>query len=115
MEKNAYQILQAWHELVKSGAITAEEFLEKKNEILGKAKIEEFVVLSESTPANNIVEEAFETTEPVLTEQEYIEKYNETFNSSDAGEVSKPLYWIFGIFIFIVIALLIWKMFLDNP
>jgi hypothetical protein len=35
MEKNIYQVLQDWHELLKSGAITEAEFTAKKNELFG--------------------------------------------------------------------------------
>jgi len=40
MEKNVYQVLQDWHELLKSGVITEEEFAAKKNELLGGEKKE---------------------------------------------------------------------------
>lgn len=30
MEKNVYEIIQDWHELLKSGIITEDEFIAKK-------------------------------------------------------------------------------------
>jgi hypothetical protein len=41
MEKNVYQILQDWHELLKAGAISESEFQSKKIELLEKDKTEQ--------------------------------------------------------------------------
>ena len=38
MEKNEYQIIQEWYELVKEGIITEAEFAIKKDALLGKVK-----------------------------------------------------------------------------
>lgn len=58
MEKNVYQILQDWHELLKSGVITEEEFAAKKNELLGGEKKlphqEEIYSLTNEEQAKNI-------------------------------------------------------------
>ena len=39
MERNIYAIIQDWHELLKNGTITEDEFNSKKNELLNIEKI----------------------------------------------------------------------------
>jgi len=59
MEKNAYEIIQDWHELLKNGIISEDEFITKKKELLGNeeaknANVEtEILVESYSDNQNN--------------------------------------------------------------
>jgi len=48
MEKNVYQILQDWHELLKSGVISDDEFAAKKKELLGGEKSKQSPSLNEN-------------------------------------------------------------------
>jgi len=57
MEKNVYQLLQDWHELLKNGVITDSEFAVKKSELLGEVKITQNVNQKEDTAHSTIEEE----------------------------------------------------------
>lgn len=55
MEKNVYEIIQDWHELLKNGVISKEQFITKKNELLN---IEKPIVEIIDTKPEIIVESA---------------------------------------------------------
>lgn len=54
MEKNIYEIIQDWHELLKNGTITEDEFNSKKNELLNFEKLKNEV--SEKEEENEKIE-----------------------------------------------------------
>ena len=74
MEKNVYEIIQDWHELLKNGIISEDEFITKKKELLGNeeaknANVEtEILVESYSDNQNNYHENIYE-------EDNFISKY----------------------------------------
>jgi hypothetical protein len=59
MEKKNYQILQDWHELLKSGVITEAEFVAKKKELLGGEKKAQTILSREIIPIHTQEEQAY--------------------------------------------------------
>ncbi|MEI7979707.1 MAG: SHOCT domain-containing protein [Bacteroidota bacterium] len=101
MEKNIYQILQDWHELLKSGAITENEFAAKKRELLGTDQKKE----------NTTQKEQFIR---VLTSEEQAQidaEYDFLFNNKNWFQKNKS--GIIGISIAVLAGLIIWY-FIDN-
>lgn len=85
MEKNIYQILKDWHELLKSGAITKEEFAAKKKELLeSENKSGKF---SKQEEINSLSNE-----EQVQLDEEYNATYEELFSKPKWYKQNK--YWI---------------------
>jgi len=96
MDKNIYQLLHDWGELLKSGAITEEEFAAKKKELLGTEQKKEKTI---------------QTEEPVrvLTPEEqaqYDAEYDILFNNQTWFQKNKA--WILSLVIMgiLVIAIL---------
>ena len=95
MNKNVYQILQDWHELLKSGVITEEEFAAKKKELLGGDK---------RTSKNSNQEDIHIRT---LEEQaQYDAEYELLFNNKSWFHKNKG--WLIGLGIAIITGILIW-------
>ncbi len=103
MEKNVYQILQDWHELLKSGVITDTEFAAKKKELLGGEK----PIQKISKHEDNI---------RVLTVEEQAEmdaEYETLFNSKSWFQKNK-LWLIIGFIIIVASSFLYYKLRPDN-
>lgn len=101
MEKNVYQILQDWHELLKTGAITETEFAAKKSELLGTGQ------KKKNTNQN---EELIR----VLTPEEQAQsdaEYDLLFNNPTWFQKNKS--WIIGVSIAVLTGFSIWY-FINN-
>ncbi len=76
MEKNIYDIIQDWHELLKNGTISEEEFIAKKKELLAngqsidKTKGKEAILFTESENKNY-----YDYHEEIYEEESFISKY----------------------------------------
>ncbi|MBG6111809.1 hypothetical protein IWX84_002697 [Flavobacterium sp. CG_9.10] len=75
MEKNIYETIQDWHDLLKNGVITETEFIAKKNELLSKEKT--FADVIEVAPETNKNEANFHSN----YEKNQEEEENESFLS----------------------------------
>lgn len=120
MDNNLYQILQQWHKLYKSGAITEEEFTKKKKNLLGeKNEVENFVsegsgsqtAISDNPPAEPKSEiknthDSHEKTDLPENELMYPE------SSRDNSWFNKNKTWIIILAIAIVLVG-IWLLFLE--
>ncbi len=95
MEKNVYQIIRDWHGLLKSGVITELEFIEKKNELLGKPNKEQPFSLQQSVPT--ITQE----------ERQAIDaEYEAIFNNKTWFQKNKS--WAVALLIVLLVGILIW-------
>jgi hypothetical protein len=95
MEKNVYQILQDWHELLKSGVISDDEFAAKKKELLD----------GEKTKKNSILNDNIR----VLSYEEQRERdmeYDLLFNNKTWLQKNKS--WLIGLVIATIVGILIW-------
>lgn len=94
MEKNVYQILQDWHELLKSGVITDEEFATKKKELLGGEKSKKNLHIDDNVSVLTFEEQAQRDAE-----------YELLFNSKSWFQKNKG--WLIGLGIAIVVGIFI--------
>lgn len=76
MEKSVYEIIEDWHELLKNGIISQEEFIIKKKELLdsGKSKVETGIT-EQTILSNNISENKYDYHEEIYEEESFISKY----------------------------------------
>ncbi|EMY3554921.1 SHOCT domain-containing protein [Flavobacterium psychrophilum] len=76
MEKNVYEIIQDWYELLKNGTISEEEFIAKKKELLenGKSIIETIetvpLIITEKVSNNQ-----YDYHEVIYEEESFMSKY----------------------------------------
>ncbi|EKT4550785.1 SHOCT domain-containing protein [Flavobacterium psychrophilum] len=76
MEKNVYEIIQDWHELLKNGTISEEEFIAKKRELLenGKSIVETIetvpLIITEKVSNNQ-----YDYHEVIYEEESFMSKY----------------------------------------
>lgn len=102
MEKNVYQILQSWHELLKSGVITDEEFAAKKKELLDSDKR-----TSKNSNQEDVRIRTFEE------QAQYDAEYELLFNSKSWFQKNKG--WLIGLGIAIITGILIWYISSEKP
>lgn len=95
MEKNVYQILQDWHELLKSGVISDDEFAAKKKELLDVEKTKK-----NSTLNDNIRVLSYEE------QREHDMEYDLLFNNKSWLQKNKG--WLIGLVIAIIAGISIW-------
>src|SRR5690554_2650316 len=92
MDKNKYQTLQEWHELLKSGIITEEDFNKKKRELIGDI---------ESTSQKEQPDLSIETSIKEVPEQEQERNPNDWLNKNKRWLISLIIVILIGIITFI--------------
>lgn len=95
MDKNVYQILEDWHGLLKSGAITESEFATKKTELLGSDR-------KKNTNQN----EDFIIVRTPEEQASYDAEYELLFNNPTWFQKNKG--WIIGMSIAAITCFIIW-------
>ncbi len=95
MEPNVYQILKDWHELLKTGAITENEFTAKKSELLGSGQAND----------TNQNEDLIIVRTPEQQAQ-YDAEYDLLFNTPTWFQKNKS--WIIGISISVLTGFVVW-------
>ena len=95
MDKNKYQTLQEWHELLKSGIITEEDFNRKKRELIGDI---------ESTSQKEVPNIPIETSIKEFQEQE--RNSNNWFNKNKS--------WLIGLIIVVLIGTIAFIWYFSN-
>jgi len=93
MDKNKYQTLQEWHELLKSGIITEEDFNKKKRELIGDI---------ESTSQKEQPDLSIETSAKEVSKPEQDKRNsNNWFNKNKSWLISLIIVVLIGIIAFI--------------